>query len=53
MTEQLFEQIYNAANSSNNTSEEVIDLNKNAAEKREELVSQPKPPVPFQNTCTN
>lgn len=37
MTEQLFEQIYNACNNQNNTQEEIIDLNKNHEEKREEL----------------
>ena len=37
MTEQLFEQIYNACNSQNNAQEEVIDLNKNHEEKRKEL----------------
>lgn len=37
MTEQLFEQIYNACNIQNNEQEEVIDLNKNHEEKRKEL----------------
>lgn len=37
MTEQLFEQIYDACNGQDNSQEEVIDLNKNHEEKREKL----------------
>ena len=39
MTEQLFEQIYNACNSQTNSQEQVIDLNKNHEEKRQEIVN--------------
>lgn len=38
MDERLFEQIYNACNPQQET-EEIIDLNKNAEERREEMTS--------------